>query len=483
VGLAFVTTRYLFRDFGADILGLIFFAQTFGVILNQTLDLGISNTVVKLVSSTKEADRDRVEALLRVGSLYMWTCWFVLGVTAWFAAPFIVSHWLKLSSLAPADAVLPVRILCFAILLGLPRALYASYFRGLQRREIPNLIEILSFAAQQAGILVLLQFTKSLPAVAGWILVTSAFATLAYLVMCARFLSPRALLPGTKWQLLTSYKRFALGAAGLSVQGVIVAQTDKLLLSTWLPTAAYGLYMFAVALTTRIAYVNQSIGNAAFPSLCEALRENDNAELVSRYRRLHDLMSYGLIPICSLIPFGAPFVFRYVFNPEAAAQLFVPATLLAVGTYMNGTLIIPSMLMMARERLDIAIRQNIVALFIVTPCTVFLVAKWGMIGAALSWIGFQVFAYAYGIPRCSRECLQMPARDWFKHIARPYALACLTYLPAWLLAARLPGEPVVQALIAYLVASILFAALSWGGLEITLRSSILRVLRLQPNHV
>ncbi len=102
---------------------------------------------------------------------------------------------------------------------------------------------------------------------------------------------------------------------------------------------------------------------------------------MSQYRKLQDLLCFGIVPVFAAIPFAVLPLFSYILNEEAAHLLLLPTTLLCVGFYMNGTMTVSHAFSLAVGKPGISARQNFYALFTVLPVTALLIYYLGLTGA------------------------------------------------------------------------------------------------------
>jgi len=146
-----------------------------------------------------------------------------------------------------------------------------------------------------------------------------------------------------------------------------------LIISKLLPITAVGYYGVAYSTASKGALLTGAISQAAFPSLSSLSKAGNRAGLISQYRKLQDLLCYGIVPIFAIIPFAALPLFSYIFNIHTAQLLLLPTILLCIGFYMNGTLTIPYVFSLAIGEPGIAVRLNFYALFVVLPVTAYLI--------------------------------------------------------------------------------------------------------------
>src|SRR3954449_8259317 len=76
--LGLVAVRFVFRQLGAESVGIIYFAQSISVILTSLLDLGISSSVLREAAIHYAARRRYVEMLLRTAATFYWVAYFAL---------------------------------------------------------------------------------------------------------------------------------------------------------------------------------------------------------------------------------------------------------------------------------------------------------------------------------------------------------------------------------------------------------------------
>ena len=124
-----------------------------------------------------------------------------------------------------------LRILGAGSLLVLPKSLYVSLFKGLQRMGISNAIDVASTAVQQAGIVTTIALGGNIVAVSWWIAASTAAAVAAYLIAASRAVPARALLPGLDMDALRLNRSYALRVTMVSILAMIHTHADKLIVS------------------------------------------------------------------------------------------------------------------------------------------------------------------------------------------------------------------------------------------------------------
>ena len=480
--LSFVAVRLVFRRLGDDALGIIYFTQTVSALLRASLSLGIDNTTVREVAGHNRDEPEYVRHWVRTAGLVFWSLTIALAAALWFLVPILVRHWINLTSMSEGEAIRALRILGIASLLMLPRTLYASVLRGLERMDVTNGVEVGILAVKQIGAIAILWRGGDFFDVVWWLAGCHVLFLVAYAVGVARLFSPSGLVPGFSTAAIRRNLRYAMGAMAITIFATVHTQGDKVIVSKLLPLGMLGIYAFASAAAWRGLLVAHSVSRAAFPAFSTLFGAEKRGALMLQYRKLQDLVCWALPPVFALLAFGAIPIFTFVFSREVAETMRAPVALLCLGIYMNGTATVPHILAMASGKPQIAARLNFWALLVVLPVTAGLIYALGLTGAALSWIWYHVFCYAYMIPQVCRYCCDFSVWAWYGHIARVYGAIAVTYGTAWGVLALLDARSIPALALAYAVATIAYAVIGWfmigPELKATIRGHALRLARL-----
>lgn len=473
--LSLIAVRFIFRRLGDDVFGVIYFNIAMTALLVGALELGLSSTTVREVSSHFESDRSYVTDLVRTASLLYWCAGLGLLAVIWVIAPILVGHWINLKAISADDATTMIRLLSPVTAVALPKVLYTSIFRGRQVMGMNNLIDVLTAIAQQAGIVLIIAIGGTVFEVVGWISASALLGIVAYILLAGRLFGWSALIPAFKVPVVRRNLRFTGQMMAISVLSLVQVQADKVVVSKLLPIAEFGFYGFASTTVSRAAFVTTGVAQAAFPAFSKLYAARDLVALHRQYRKLHDLLCYGTLPLFAMICFATLPVYSYIFTAGIAQRLVLPTAFLALGSWMNATLNMPYMVSLAMGKPQIGVRLNLYALVAVLPVTVFLIFRFGLPGAGFSWVFFHLFAFSYFIRRICRECLEVDYRSWLLHVASVLMLGLVAYGPAWLILSASGSTSPIAFAVAYLVASLVFAAGAYLMIGSDLRETILRI--------
>lgn len=476
--LGFVAVKYIFKQLGEDALGIIYFTATMNAILCGVLEKGIYSTTVREVSGNFTKEPGYIRDLIRTGSLFCWGVYLFFSIAVYFGAPILVNKWINLTTIDSATAIYILRVLGIASLVAFPLSFYASLLRGLQRMEFNNIIDVSASGLHQFGIVMILIAGGNIFHVAHWIAICYGLRVMGYLGVCSRFFSVQSFLPRYIHGVVKRNLKFASKMVSISVLAMVHKQSDKVMISKLLPIGLLGYYGFVYGAISKAGLITSAVAQAAFPSLCALSREKGKIALGSQYRKLQDFVCFITVPIFALIAFAALPLLTFVFNGKIAEALHLPVVLLSLGFYLNGTLAIPYRLLLATGKPEIAVRQNLYAIFTVLPATLVSIYFFGLSGAALGWVLYFLFGYAYSVPRICSECLDKPAWFFYRHVLRVFLLTALTYGIAYGILVVVDIFTIRSLFMAYIGASAIFMIGAYFMIGDDLRRTILR--HIQP---
>ena len=450
--IGFIATRFVFRDLGGDAVGVLYFAFTLGAVLSGVLELGIGTTVVREVAA-RHADREYVQRLLGTAAFLHWGGYVASVLLIWGSAPLIAQRWLNLSSLDEYTVARSLQVLGLGVVTALPRALYASVCRGLQRSEVPNMIEVSTALAQQLGIIVIVRRGGSLPLVSFWYSGCFAAALVAYAGYVGHWFGSRALVPIFASDIVRAQRRYAGSVFAISALSMLNTQTDKLAISRLLPLGALGLYNVTYGFAARSLMIPGAISQALLPSLAALAERREWGVLSDQFLRMQRFIIVATAPLVAVMIFATPWILSLVFDTRTAAELELVSALLGCGFYLNGCLTMPHVLALASGHPEIVARGNLLAALVTLPITVMLTNAAGLAGAAFGWVLYHVLMYTYVVPRVCRRVDDGLLSRWLTDWSRFAVPALLLYGSS--IALTLHLRPSVSARVLLFVAAML----------------------------
>jgi O-antigen/teichoic acid export membrane protein len=439
-----VISVYLFvplylQFLGMEAYGLIgFYSTLLGVLVFA--DLGFTATLnreMARLSASGGSCAEMRDLLRTYESIYLFIS-LVLSLFLCGLAPLIAEHWLR-SQLLPQDQITSaLRLLGVAIGFQLPAGLFTGGLMGLQRQVRVNLQTVAFGMFRGVGaVLVLWAFSPTIVAFAFWQLICNAFYCLFVRADLWRVLSSDELQSKPRFnpELFRRTWRYAAGMAGTAALSILLTQTDKLIVSKVLPLKMLGHYTLASAVASIPLLLATPIASAVSPRLTGFVALGSREALTSLYHRTCELIGIIIIPTgITLVFFASEFILVWTGSAVAAKEAGLPASLLVAGQLMQAVTVVPYYIAVAHGNIRLNLKIGIWSVIVITPLLFFLVLRYGVVGAGISWLVMNLCTLPPYMYFLHRHFLPGELRQWFfGAVGRPLAatLACM-FLARWL---------------------------------------------------
>lgn len=391
-----VISVYLFvplylKFLGIEAYGLVgFYSTLLGVL--AFADMGFTATLnreMARLSVRKDSAVEMGDLLRTYESTYLCIS-SVLAIVIWALAPSIAHHWLRSKVLQPHEMAAAIRMMGVAIALQLPSGLYIGGLMGLQRQVRANSVQMAWGVFRGLGaVLVLWLFSPTIYAFALWQMISNAvycfFARLS--LWRALPFNPGQALPHFGWQVFRNTWRYSLGMAGMTIVSTLLTQTDKLAVSKMLALKMLGYYSLAGSLASVCSVLASPIASAVFPRLTGLVAQEDHEALVSLYHRTCGLVSVAVIPAgLTVAVFATDFIGAWTGNTAAAQHAGQVAPFLIAGQILQSLAVVPFYLALAHGYIKLNLRIGVASVIGITPLLIALIAKYGLVGAGMSWL-------------------------------------------------------------------------------------------------
>ena len=398
------------------------------------LDLGLSTTLNREMArlSVLPDKAQDMRDLVRTLEIIYWLIALAIGVVVLSLAPLIAGKWVQARQLSPHVVEQAVMMMGLILIFQWPASLYSGGLLGLQRQVLLNVISVISATFRGAGVvLVLWLISPTIQAFFLWQTVISMLTTAAVAWLLWRSLPAAENSPRFNGRLLKAIGSFAAGTTGLTIQGVILTQQDKVILTKWVPLDVFGYYSLAASVAQNLGRLISPVTAAVFPRFTQLHAQQNESELAQLYHRSCQLLAVLILPAAAMLAFfPAEILMLWTRNPETVRQTHLLLALLAVGGALNSIMYIPSILQTAFGWLSLALWINTVSIVAFIPLTLVVTRHYGAVGTASCWIALNAL-YALAVPHLvHRRLLVKEKWSWyFGDVSLPLGAAALT---AWL---------------------------------------------------
>ncbi len=464
---------------GIEAYGLIGFFTSLQALFG-ILDLGLGTTVNRELArlSAREGTAGEQREVIRTLETVYWGISLVAGLSLVALAPAIARGWLEAKGIPPAELQRAIVLMGVVIALQFPIAFYQGGLTGLQRQVAMNAIMAGTATLKSVGAVLLLWLVSpTIDAFFGWQVVAAAIGTF----VCMRYLWA-AVPPGAgrarfRSAVLRRTRGFTGAVAANAIVGVLLTQTDKIILSRTLSLESFGYYALAATVASFLWSIILPVNTAMFPRFAQLYETGDRATLASTYHRASQLMSVVLLPLCMIgALFSRDIIALWTGSPSIADNAHLIVSILVVGTTLNGLASVAVYLQCAAGWPQLVLYVNTALAVVLVPSMLLVVSRFGAVGAALLWMAINITYVCLLIPIMHTRLLIGEMRQWYVHDVLIPALGVLAATGAALLIA--PSVVSWSNTVPFLVAAWLLATVAAAGLAPAVRQTLLQIPRL-----
>jgi len=436
---------------GTEAYGLIgFFTMLTGWF--QLLDMGLTSTVVRETALRRGGEISTGELRLFVRGLEI-----VFGIISIAAASAIVflsheiaTHWLKVSSLPIIDVQISVGIMGLLVPLRWVGGLYRGVLIGFERMTWLAGYNILLATLRFVGVLgVFALFGANVKYFFGYQFVVSAFDLLGVFIMSHHLIGhERSARETFTWEPLRKRAAFSLTIAFVQTAGVLFSQSDKLVLSKYLPLAMFGIFSLAVAAASVVNIAGSPISQALLPRLTKLFAEKQEEAAYRLYGVATQTVTVLICPgVVALAFLAEPILRAWTGHADIAHHAAPILRLYAVGNGAGVLSLFAYYIQFARGNLRLHFIGNLILVGLLIPGFIWGGTHYGGIGtgAIAAIVGCSYFFF--WVPIVHARFL--PGRHWDWLLKDILSIVVPTTLMCWIVSWIIPWPHGRLALIGY----------------------------------
>ena len=407
---------FFVRALGVAGYGVVGIWVTLETVANL-FDLGLSATITRelAVSTAGPQASGSTRDLLRTLESIYWLIGILLGVAVIVAAPALANDWFHRGNLQ--EAVIRRALVAIGVLLACrwPISLYLGGLNGLERQVFLAWVNIGFAIARNVGAIValIIYAPTVMTFLVSQILVNSAYTgLLAWFLWQA--LPPVDTRAAIRLSSLRRVWRFAGGTGAIALAAFAVQDIGPVVVSKLVTLDQFGYYNIALRLTSVVYLGSMAVGTAAFPALSRLVAHGNKDELSATYHALCQLQAVLVLPVTAIVVFfGRQLIFLWTGDPMLAAQIYPVSAMLAIGSAVQCLGIPPFALQIAYGWTSLALYSNVATASVNFPLLLWLVPKYGIVGAAIAWLIVAVVVFALQTPLMHRRLLPDQQRAFY----------------------------------------------------------------------
>lgn len=387
-------------------------------------DMGLSGTFTRETArlSVMEDSAQHMRDLCRTFEGIFAAVGFLIALVIAALSQMIALHWVNLEHLAVPAVSNSIVLIGVAVGLQFPFFIYQGGLMGLQRQMHLNALLLGIGLVRGLGAVLILKFVNpSIQAFFIWQVAISATQLVAGYLLVWRSLPPIPSKARFNLNLIRPLWRFAAGTAGTVLTGILLTQSDKLILTKILPLEKFAYYALAGVVASIPGMIAMPFNNAIYPRFTQLVAARNFSELTDLYHRSCQVLAVLLLPVGIVVAFfSKELILVWTGNTVTAQNTYLIASVLMIGSTLMGLMIIPYALQLAFAWTRLGLYLNIIAVITLIPAMIWLVSIYGTLGACFVWVALYTGQIIVMIHLMHRRILQSEKWKWYiDDIAKP----------------------------------------------------------------
>lgn len=429
MGLAFIPLyiRYLGME-SYGLIGIFAVMQAWLAMLDMGLAPTLNREMARFTAGVH--GRQYIRNLLRSLECLCFGTAVLIALSIWAASGYLATGWLNATALSSDVVGQALAIMGVVAALRFCEGIYRGSLFGLQQQVWFNAVNALLATVRHGGAVVILVFlSPTVTAFFYWQGVCS-LACVGVLAWRVHNVVPAPPAPAVfSVDVLREVGRFAGGMMGITVLSILLTQVDKVLLSRMLTLDHFGIYTLAGTVAGTFYLVIVPITQAFYPRMVELVSHLRERELVEVYHLGAQIVSVLTLPVVlTFFFFGDSVIFLWSGDAVLANDVAVVLAPLILGTFLNGLMHIPYQLQLANGWTSFTVRINLVGVTILIPAIIWVVPRYGAVGAAWIWVALNAGYVLVAIQFMHRRLLPAEKWRWYKDdLLTPMVCAALVF--------------------------------------------------------
>jgi O-antigen/teichoic acid export membrane protein len=402
---------------GIESYGLIAFYVTLQATI-QAFDFGLGQTLNREVArlGANPGQARQIHDTMRTVELAFIGVVAIMGIGLFAFTSILGAHVIKAEGLTALTVTRVLELMVVLLPIQWAASIYQGGLVGLERQVLLNILRI-TFATVNTGVaLLLLHFVSSSLEIFFWWQIIASIAYLLAVVAALRRALPKAVdfKPSFRIDILKNLRGFAAGMGAISVAGIVFAYLDRWILISMADLKIFGYYSVAVVVANSLYYIITPIFTAMFPRFTTLIAKGQGAELVALYALGTQFMVALVIPVALAISFFSYEIIKlWTQNPILASEAAPIASILVLGTALNGLMNLPFALQLASGWVRLALSIVIGLIVIFVPLSITLTFLYGGMGCAIAWLSLNMLYFVVGTKLTHQRFSPELMQGWF----------------------------------------------------------------------
>lgn len=411
------TTPWYLSMLGMEGFGLVGFWQVLLYVF-LVFDWGLGATLVREFARLQgeRQDREAYGALLRRLELICLPGTILIGVGLLASASWLATEWLRLTALSTSQASAAIGWMALSTSTQLMNALYLNGLAGMQRHGAMNLIQILGYSLKYIGGGLVLHFTRDLSTFFAFQGVCMLALTAISRVVLHRVIQTVPAADARRpLRTPAPFWKYAAGMFATAVLGMLLTNTDRLMLSRMVSTEDLGRYSLAITGASFLQMLVFAFYRAYYPLFSELKAAGEVMRLKETYFNACRTVGALVVP-CAVLAwvFAHELILIWLgHNDPATARLF---RWLIVGVTLAGLMWLPAAYQQANGWTSLHVWLMALALAIGMPIAALFVQHLGVQGGVAIMLVHGIVEITLGLFLMNRVYFPGENLRWYRSV-------------------------------------------------------------------
>lgn len=414
MGLAFIPLyiQYLGME-SYGLIGLFAAMQAWLTLLDMGMTPTLNREMARFTAGVR--DTQSMHDLLRSLETICVVLAVAVALAVWGASGYLAGDWLNAESLPVPVVAQAISIMGLVAALRFVEGIYRGSLFGLQRQVWYNgMNSVLATLRHGGAVFVLAWLSPTIQAFFYWQAAVSLLSVAVFSAGVHRALPVPPVPARFTFEAIADIWRFASGMMAITFLAILLTQVDKVLLSRLLSLESFGYYTLAVTVAGVLYLATGPITAALYPRLVELAALENEGPLASTYHQGAQLITVLMAPVMALLcVFPESVVFVWSGDTGLAESTAPILSVFVLGVFLNGLVHMPAQLQLAYGWVSLGIRTNIVAVMVLIPAILWVVPRYGAIGAAWIWVALNTGYVLITIQFMHRRLLLREKLEWY----------------------------------------------------------------------
>lgn len=346
--LNFIFIPTYIKYIGVEAYGLVGMFTVLQIALN-TFDGCIFPLISREMSCYlgNEKSLESLRNLLRTAEILCLIIGTFFSIIVCLSANYLTNNWFIIENLSKELVTKAIVIAVFVIALRAIEDLYKGVLIGLQKQVTLNIITVIGAIFRFVGVIYALEyFESSIKTFYYWQLISSILNNLVLIIFCYKFIPGMLKESHFSVSEIKDNLNFSLGSLYYTVATFINGQSDKIIISKFVPMTEVAYYTLASSIANVLVMIATPVNQAFYPKIVTLRSQEEHKTAAINYHLNCQIINLTCgVATFSLIFYGKYIIGFWTQNPELTLNIMPYVRLLAFSMYVflnsNSNMLLP----------------------------------------------------------------------------------------------------------------------------------------------